>query len=102
MKAAHFVTGGTGFVGSNLILELLGQSETEIFALVRPGPNPAKVRLRQVLLHAARTSGYGESLDRAIDDRCQAVEGDIGGEACGISATRLPRLSQFWHVAASV
>ena len=102
MNAAHFVTGGTGFVGSNLILELLQQSRADVWALVRRGGESASVRLQKALLHAARTAGYGASLDGAIEKQCHAVEGNIEEEACGVEPARLPRLTQFWHVAASL
>jgi nucleoside-diphosphate-sugar epimerase len=102
VNAAHFVTGATGFVGSNLVLELLGQPDAHIYALVRPGQEPASVRLRNALMGSARAAGYGRSLNRAVEERCHAVEGNIEEKACGVDALRLPRLTNFWHVAASL
>ena len=102
MKAIHFVTGATGFVGSNLVLELLGQAETEVYALVRAAEEPSEFRLQSALRHAARAAGCGNGLDQTICERCHAVEGDIQSEACGIRADSLPCPDQFWHVAASL
>lgn len=102
MKAAHFVTGATGFVGSNLVLELLAQPDAHIFALVRPGSEGVSARLRKALASAAWAAGHGASLNRAIEERCHAVEGNIGEEACGVDSDRLPHLDHFWHAAASL
>lgn len=77
MKAVHFVTGATGFVGSNLILELLGHAEVEVYALVRASHEPSDLRLRNALRHAARAAGHGATFDHAIAERCHAVEGDV-------------------------
>ena len=102
MQAIHFVTGATGFVGSNLVLELLGQAETEIYALVRPAEESSEVRLQSALRHAARSAGYSHGLDQAISERCHAVEGDVESDNCGARAGSFPRPDQFWHVAASL
>jgi len=102
VKAAHFVTGATGFVGSNLVLELLAEPDVQIFALVRPGSEAVSARLHKALVSAAWAAGHGASLNRAIEERCHAVEGDIGQEACGVNTARLPRCAQFWHAAASL
>jgi nucleoside-diphosphate-sugar epimerase len=102
MKAIHFVTGATGFVGSNLVLELLGQAETEVNALVRPAEESSESRLQSALRHAARAAGDGNRLDQAISERCHAVEGDIHSANCGAHAGTFPAPGQFWHVAASL
>ncbi len=102
MATTHFVTGGTGFVGANLILELLGDPGTVIYALTRASGQPGEVRLQSALRHAARAAGHDDTLDRAIAERCHAVEGDIHSENCGVRADASPRPDQFWHVAASL
>ena len=102
MDVIHFVTGATGFVGSNLVLELLQRPDTEIYALARPAAEPAETRLQSVLRHAARAAGYEDSLDQAILDRCHAVAGDVHNENCGVGDESFPRPDQFWHIAASL
>lgn len=103
MTANHFVTGATGFVGSNLILELLGERRTEIYALTRPSSGQsAEGRLQSALRHAARAAGYEDALDDAIAEHCHAVEGDVHNENCGANIGSFPRPDQFWHVAASL
>src|SRR5215831_12196390 len=102
MKAIHFVTGATGFVGSNLVLELLGQPETEVYALVRHAEESSESRLQSALRHAARAAAHGYGLDQAISERCHAVEGDIHSETCGVRSGTFPSPDQFWHVAASL
>ncbi len=49
----HMVTGGTGFIGSCIILELLRQTDAEIICLVRPGKEPVESRLKKALKAAA-------------------------------------------------
>jgi nucleoside-diphosphate-sugar epimerase len=102
MTAAHFVTGGTGFVGSNLILELLSDPATEIYALTRSAGQSAKARLQSALRHASRSAGYEDALDGSIIERCHAVEGDVLSENCGVRADAFPRPDHFWHAAASL
>src|SRR5277367_6677295 len=102
MTTTHFVTGGTGFVGSNLILELLSDPGTEAYALTRAAGLSAEARLQSALRHAARAAGHEDALDDAIAGRCHAVEGDVHNESCGVPAGAHPKPDQFWHVAASL
>jgi thioester reductase-like protein len=83
MKAIHFLTGATGFVGANLVLELLGQPETEVYALIRPAGESSEDRPQAALHRAAYAAGYGDALDQSISERCHAVEGDIYSENRG-------------------
>jgi nucleoside-diphosphate-sugar epimerase len=102
MRAVHFVTGGTGFVGSNLILELLSDPGIDVYALTRAAGQSPEARLGSALRHAARAAGHGDALDDAIAERCHAIEGDIQSENCGVGIGSFPRPDQFWHVAASL
>lgn len=97
----HVITGGTGFVGSALILELLRQTDVEVIALVRPGSQTAEERLQNALERACQAYGYGEDILKATKKRCRAVPGDLHAERCGVSAP-LPPIDQFWHCAASL
>ncbi len=98
----HFVTGATGFVGANLILELLSDPSARILALVRPGKEGAAARLREALSNAAACAGMGSEMEHAIRTRCTAIEGDLSQEHCGIGIAALPQVDEFWHSAASL
>lgn len=102
MGTVHLVTGGTGFVGSSIILELLQQTDAEIVAIVRPGALSADQRLQQTLQKAASIYGYDEAMIQHIQLRCRAVAGDVCEELCGVDPQSLPRTTQFWHCAASL
>lgn len=52
-KSIHFITGGTGFMESNLILKLLTQTDTELYCLVHPTSEDAEMRLHRILMEAA-------------------------------------------------
>lgn len=98
----HIVTGGTGFVGSAIILELLQATDARIVGIVRPGPIDAGARLRGVLRHAARLYGLDGQLDREIDSRCEAVDGDVREPSCGVRPRPDWAGAEFWHCAASL
>ena len=100
MKRVHLVTGGTGFVGACIILELLRHTDVEVLCIVRPGRKTEDVRLRTALEAAAHAYGYDETILEAIKTRCRALSGNIETELCGVS-TKV-RVDEFWHSAASL
>lgn len=100
MTLAHLVTGGTGFVGSALILELLQHTDVQIVALVR-GDNP-QTRLRSTLQAAAEAYKSPAELLTRFDQRCHAVSGDVALANCGVEALPPFRYDQVWHSAASL
>jgi len=101
MSNIHFVTGGTGFVGSCLILELLSQSDVEVVCLVRPGQQDARDRLHGMLTGLAADYGYPPSLAGEIPRRCRVVLGDVTQPLCGVKD--IPSgVTHFWHSAASL
>ena len=102
MNPVHFVTGGTGFVGATIILELLRQTQAEIICLVRPTDVSIEGRLQQALAQACQIYGYKTSMLQTVQERCHAIAGDIEDDLCGIRPAALPRISQFWHCAASL
>jgi thioester reductase-like protein len=102
LGTVYLVTGGTGFIGSSIILELLQQTDVEIIGIVRPGALSANQRLQQTLQKAASIYGYDEAMIQRIQERCRAVTGDVCEEYCGVDPQSLPHITQFWHCAASL
>jgi thioester reductase-like protein len=102
VSPVHLVSGGTGFLGATIILELLRQTQAEIMCLVRPGAVSVEERLQQALAKACQIYGYEQSMLQTAQERCRAIAGDVEDEQCAIKPAALPRLSQFWHGAASL
>lgn len=97
----HFVTGGTGFVGSCLILELLCRTDADVMCLVRPGRVDARERLHGMLASLAAEYEYPRGMSEQIARRCKVVLGDVTRPFCGVDD--IPSgVSHFWHSAASL
>ncbi len=102
MNSTHFVTGGTGFIGLCLILELLRQTNAEIVCLVRPGEQDIHTRLCQQLSKAAQAYQYDKEIIQSIEKRCRVISGDIRSELCNVPRNLKISAGQFWHCAASL
>src|SRR4051794_23988562 len=75
--ATYFVTGATGFIGRNLLGELLKREDATVHALVRE-----------------------ESRDKLVaSDRIKPVVGDLSEERLGIQGFNEP-IDHFFHLAA--
>jgi nucleoside-diphosphate-sugar epimerase len=95
----HLVTGGTGFVGAALVLELLQVPGQEVVALVRPrGGASATERLHGAIRAAA--VAYGVDPDAVPLERSRAIAGDVTAPGCGVAEA--PRATMLWHSAASL
>ncbi len=102
MVDIQLVTGGTGFVGTGIILELLQQTSAEIICIVRPSAEAVDTRLHKAVIKAGQLYGYDPALLATVKERCRVVSGDVTGELCGVKPQALPRITQFWHCAASL
>ncbi len=100
--SVHVVTGGTGFIGSALILELLSQTDAEIISIVRSGSQTAEDRLYHALDSAGRAYQYDERFLQAARKRCRVLPGDVTAPLCGMTDGLATRVEQFWHCAASL
>ena len=99
----HVVTGGTGFIGSAIILELLRQTDVEVLGIVRPGiTQTAEERLYKALEEAGHAYAYDESFLQAAKKRCHAIPGNVTAPLCGVTGTLPRHVDQFWHCAASL
>jgi NAD(P)-dependent dehydrogenase (short-subunit alcohol dehydrogenase family) len=85
----YFVTGGTGFIGRNLIQRLLDNREGQVHVLVREGSTE---RLQSLIDH------WGQP------DRIVPVAGDLTQERLGLSDEKVDELrgnvDHFFHLAA--
>jgi len=99
-----FLTGATGFVGSELMRRLLDAGVKQLFALVRGADDAA----RQEKLDRTLLRMYGKDEDRArkAGQRLVLVPGDITRPALGIPdrdrARLLERVDHVMHCAANV
>ena len=95
---AYFVTGGTGFIGRNLIERLL-EREGDIYVLTRAGSAEKLEALveRWVTERAAQNG-------TAVRDRVKVVVGDLLEPRLGVSEADLAALrgnvDHFFHLAA--
>lgn len=100
IAADHFVTGAAGFMGGNLLAELLGANpENRIHALARSSEqSTARDRVVCTL----------DSRDCADAARVAVFDGDITQHDCGLTDSDIERASRgdnplvFWHLAASL
>ena len=101
---SHLVTGGTGFVGRALILELLTCTDVDVICLVRPrdSSQSAQERLHEALTEAAIAYGVEDSVRTAISRRCRAVGTDLDDAVDDVAATLVGQVDQIWHCAASL
>lgn len=94
------LTGATGFLGRQMLGQLLAQGQTTVVCLVR-GSDAAQAKAR--LLAALREA---ELLPERTEDRIQIVCGDVAAPDLGLSAEDYAALSQqvdtVYHCAAEV
>jgi len=101
-----FVTGATGFIGSNFLLRAIGSKVERAIVLARSsGGQSAASRVRDALVQA--NAGYAVAVDvdqvmAAID----VVEGDITAPSLDLTSTdisaRFGRIEEVWHFAATL
>lgn len=94
----HFVTGGTGFVGAALVLELLDRTDDDVVALARPGDGSAHDRMVSAVQGAAKA--YGRDVAELPLHRLRGVAGDVTRPCCGVEDDVVADV--LWHSAASL
>ncbi|AEI39335.1 non-ribosomal peptide synthetase [Paenibacillus mucilaginosus] len=76
------LTGGTGYLGSHLLYDLLQNSSAKIYALVRrPSAGSAREKLEQLM-----SWYFGGSVLQAMMGRVAVIEGDLEQPGLGLSA----------------
>jgi len=94
------ITGGTGFLGSYILHELLKDGDNYVYVLARgKGGATAKARVDNIL-----NSFYGNNIPDNISERFTTIEGDIENSSLGLTADTAKRLSgvvdEIYHSAA--
>lgn len=98
------LTGATGFLGSNLAVELLARDRARVFCLVRPGPDAA-ARVDRAVRAAADVGG--RQLPDDASERLVPIHGDVTAPGLALAADDWARLrseppTEVWHAAASL
>ena len=76
-----FVTGGTGFLGSNLLKKLLIEKENHVYVLVRIADNISALQRKHELIHRMFLKSSGQELAQRI----HILVGDISKDNLGLS-----------------
>lgn len=75
------LTGSTGFLGAHILNDLINNTDSNIYCLIRDKYNiDGKTRLLNTL-----NSYFGNSLDKYVDNRIKVVNGDISKDSLGLS-----------------
>jgi nucleoside-diphosphate-sugar epimerase len=99
----YFVTGGTGFIGGALALELLRRTEAPVGFLTRNSEIDAGTRLIAALRAAACAYDYPDGFVDSRLDRIHVVAGDLTMNSVRPVVERTPfRVTEMWHCAASL
>jgi nucleoside-diphosphate-sugar epimerase len=98
--ADHFVTGGTGFVGSHLLADLITDAAADrLFALARgDADGTAAERVGAALKVAVGDPAFEQ-------DRVTVVDGELTLPLCGVDPATVEHSDAplvFWHLAASL
>jgi thioester reductase-like protein len=101
MKTNVLLTGATGFVGVHLLLEILQQTDSEIYCIVRSNGGDANSRLSSLIIETIRNAHYPNALVAQVVRRVHVVQGDLTQDLSEV-ASQLPSISVFWHCAASL
>jgi nucleoside-diphosphate-sugar epimerase len=102
MIRTHLITGGTGFIGGALALELLARTDDELVCLTRSN---AKHSAAERLAEALRTAAVAYKLEHllpAAAERCIAVDADLTLPGCGVDVSGFGTIDHIWHCAASL
>jgi NADH dehydrogenase len=100
----HVLTGGTGFVGRALILELLTRTDDDVICLVRAAGTveETSARLHLGLTEAALAYRIDPMISAAIGRRCRVIAADLTGPLDQVAAPLVGKVDQIWHCAASL
>jgi len=100
IPADHFVTGAAGFMGGNLLTELLcADGENRVYALARSSDESTA---RDRVVSTLRSRGAANAA------RVGVFDGDITENDCGLTSADVEQTSRhenplvFWHLAASL
>jgi nucleoside-diphosphate-sugar epimerase/pimeloyl-ACP methyl ester carboxylesterase len=105
-NSSILVTGGTGFLGSHLLLRLM-QRHSRILAIVR-GESPAAVKARLIAKMDEAASSIFQAPDRALWSRVLEVyAGDVTRRDLGLTpedceSVRERTVTALWHFAGSL
>lgn len=95
-----FITGATGFLGSNLLKLLLGEEGTQVYILIRARNNKLASERRDALIN----STFPKSVRNKLYHRLHAVRGDISKDNLGLNKKDFHKLQDaldtIYHCAA--
>ena len=99
-KKNIFITGATGFLGSNLLKTLLVNKENRVYVLIRTQDNRSILQRKNILINKT----FSKPMRREVVPRIHIIRGDISKDNLGLSKKDLGKLrntiNMVYHCAA--